>query len=120
MTATCGLNLRSWSTAPLSTPVRRSSDLGLAKSSAKYYAEDTVLVAMYGATVGKLAILRVPATVNQAICALCVDPQKADFRYVYYALMATRQSLIVQAVGAAQQNLNQGTHTGFRDSRFRA
>ena len=93
---------------PIIDTGERISDLGLANSSAKYYAEDTVLLAMYGATVGKLAILRVPATVNQAICALCIDPQRADYRYVYYALMATRQSLTVQAAGAAQQNLNQG------------
>ena len=89
------------------------SDLGLANSSAKYYEEDTVLIAMYGATVGKLAILKVPATVNQAICALCVDPEVAEHRYVYYSLMATRQDLIVQAAGAAQQNLNQGLIRNF-------
>lgn len=89
------------------------SDLGLRKSSAKYYDQDTVLIAMYGATVGQLGILRVPATVNQAICALRVDETKADYRYVFYALMATRHDLVVQAAGAAQQNLNQGLIKGF-------
>jgi type I restriction enzyme S subunit len=84
------------------------SDEGLANSSAKYYEPSTILVAMYGATVGKLAILRARATVNQAICALCVDPEVADHRFVYYSLLATRDDLARQAAGAAQQNLNQG------------
>ena len=98
---------------PINDTGEKISDLGLDNSSAKYYQEDTVLIAMYGATVGKLAVLRVPATVNQAICALCIDPERADYRYVYYALMATRQDLIVQAAGVAQQNLNQGLIRGF-------
>ena len=92
----------------------RISDSGLANSSAKYFEREAVLVAMYGANVGQLAILKEPATVNQAICALCVDPQKADHRYVFYALMATRHDLIVQAAGAAQQNLNQGLIRNFK------
>jgi len=83
------------------------SDAGLAASSAKYYPPHTVLVAMYGATVGKLAILRAAATVNQAICALRVDPMVADYLYVFYALLETRGALTAQATGAAQQNLNQ-------------
>ena len=93
---------------PIADTSEKISDLGLAKSAAKYFEKDTVLIAMYGATVGQLAILKNPATVNQAICALCVDPARADYRYVFYALMATRQDLTVQAAGAAQQNLNQG------------
>lgn len=93
---------------PISDTSEKISDLGLKNSSAKYFDEDTVLIAMYGATVGQLAILKVPATVNQAICGLSVDPEIADYRYVFYALMATRHDLTVQAAGAAQQNLNQG------------
>jgi type I restriction enzyme S subunit len=83
------------------------SDEGLSNSSAKYYPENTVLVAMYGANVGQLGWLRRPATVNQAICGLVVDDNKADWRYVFYTLLLNRGDLIVQAQGAAQQNLNQ-------------
>ena len=99
---------------PIFDTSEKISDLGLAKSAAKYFEENTVLIAMYGATVGQLAILKNPATVNQAICALCVDPSRADYRYVFYALMATRQALTVQAAGAAQQNLNQGLIRDFK------
>lgn len=83
------------------------SDSGLKGSSAKYLPANTVLIAMYGANVGQLGWLRRPATVNQAICGLVVDPKVADHRYIFYALMDTRDGLIAQAQGAAQQNLNQ-------------
>ena len=62
---------------------------------------------MYGANVGQLGWLRKPATVNQAICGLVVDEQKADWRFVFYALLLNRGDLTIQAQGAAQQNLNQ-------------
>lgn len=83
------------------------SDQGLKNSSAKYFPAGTVLIAMYGATVGKLGYLRIAATVNQAICGLEVDRNRADSRYVFYALRHTREALTSQAMGAAQQNLNQ-------------
>lgn len=83
------------------------TDEGLSNSSAKFYPENTVLVAMYGANVGQLGWLRRPATVNQAICGLVVDGKKADWRYVFYSLLQNRRDLTVQAQGAAQQNLNQ-------------
>lgn len=63
------------------------TDLGLENSSAKWIPANSVIVAMYGATAGRIAIAKVPLTTNQACCNLIVDPQKADYRYVYYALM---------------------------------
>jgi type I restriction enzyme S subunit len=85
----------------------RISDEGLKRSSAKYYPTNTVLIAMYGANVGQLGWLRTPATVNQAICGLVIDEQKADWRFVFYSLLLRRGDLTIQAQGAAQQNLNQ-------------
>ncbi len=83
------------------------TDKALNNSSAKYFPEYSVLIAMYGANVGQLGWLKNPATVNQAVCGLVIDPEKADWRYVFYALLQNRDNLIVQARGAAQQNLNQ-------------
>jgi type I restriction enzyme, S subunit len=83
------------------------SDEGLNKSSAKYYPANAVLIAMYGANVGQLGWLKAPATVNQAVCALIADDDKADWRYLFYALLLNRHDLTIQAQGAAQQNLNQ-------------
>ena len=83
------------------------TDEGLNNSAAKYFPAHSVLIAMYGANVGQLGWLRVPATVNQAICGLVLDDQRADWRFVFYELLQHRWDLTVQAHGTAQQNLNQ-------------
>jgi type I restriction enzyme S subunit len=75
-------------------------------SSAKVLPTNTVLVAMYGATVGQLGLLRRPMACNQASCALIVDPEKADFRYLFFVLLSIRRELKALATGAAQQNLS--------------
>ena len=91
----------------ISSTEEKITDDALNNSSAKYFPEHSVLIAMYGANVGQLGWLRNPATVNQAVCGLVIDPEKADWRYVFYALLQNRDNLTVQARGAAQQNLNQ-------------
>ena len=85
----------------------RITQKGLENSSAKLFAGNTVLMAMYGATVGKLGILRNEATTNQAFCAMIVDNTIADYRFLFYSLLSRRDKLINLASGAAQQNLNQ-------------
>lgn len=76
------------------------------QSSAKLLPAHSVLMAMYGATVGKLAILGSEMTCNQAACAMIVDPDKADYRYLYYSLLNDRARIVDRANGAAQQNLS--------------
>lgn len=82
---------------------------GMRNSSAKLLPQHTVLMAMYGATVGKLAILAKPMTCNQAACAMIVDANVADYRYVYYQLLRARPQIFDLANGAAQQNLSGAT-----------
>ena len=82
------------------------TDRAVAESSAKVLPANTVLVAMYGATVGQLGLLRRPMTCNQACCALIVDENSADYRFVFYQLLHTRAQLKALATGAAQQNLS--------------
>jgi restriction endonuclease S subunit len=81
---------------------------GLKNSSAKWIPENSVIVAMYGATAGRTAIAKKPLTTNQACCNLIIDPEKADYRYVYYYLYSKYQHLLSMANGGAQQNLNAG------------
>ncbi|MCX2778622.1 restriction endonuclease subunit S [Microbulbifer thermotolerans] len=76
------------------------------KSSAKLLPANTVLMAMYGATVGKLGILENEMACNQACCALIVDPSIADYRYLFYLLANQRGKIQSLATGAAQQNLS--------------
>ena len=79
---------------------------GLNNSSAKWIDKNSITVAMYGATAGKSAIVKIPLTTNQACCNITIDPNKADYRFVYYALNNDYQRLASLANGGAQQNLN--------------
>lgn len=80
---------------------------GVASSSAKWLDPGTLLVAMYGATVGKTAILRTRATTNQAICAVIADPSKANAHFLRYQLIHDRPTLLNARYGGAQPNISQ-------------
>lgn len=78
----------------------------IANSSAKLLPTNTVLMAMYGATVGQLGVLARPMTCNQACAAMVVDESRVDHRFLYYQLLACRQQIKSLSTGAAQQNLS--------------
>ena len=82
------------------------TEAGLNNSSAKWVEAPSVIVAMYGATAGKVAISNIRLTTNQACCNLNIDSEKADHRFVYYALKNDYIRLSSMANGGAQQNLN--------------
>ena len=79
---------------------------GLNNSSAKWIEANSVIVAMYGATAGRVAVAKVPMTTNQACCNLMIDKTKADYDFIYYYLSNNYKHLLSMANGAAQQNLN--------------
>jgi type I restriction enzyme S subunit len=84
------------------------SEEGLNNSSAKWIPENSVIIAMYGATAGKVAINKIPVTTNQACCNLIIDNYKADYRFIYYNILSRFSSIANMAIGGAQQNLNAG------------
>ena len=92
----------------IKSTVNHITELGLNKSSAKWVPENTVIVAMYGATAGRSAITKIPLTTNQACCNLIIDEHLADYRYVYYYLYSKYEHIASLANGGAQQNLNTG------------
>lgn len=82
------------------------TESGLKNSSAKWVPVNTVVVAMYGATVGKVGLLNIPCTTNQAVC--CILPRNdTSSLFVYYAIKNKETWMISQAVGAAQPNISQ-------------
>ena len=86
----------------------RITALGLEKSAAKILDKGTLLIAMYGATVGKLGILQFPAATNQAVCAIVPD-SRIDNRFLFYWLLHIRRSLIEASIGGAHPNISQST-----------
>ena len=63
-----------------------------------------VLIAMYGATIGKLAIVGKELTTNQACCGC--TPYLIYNWYIFYFLMASRDSFIKKGEGGAQPNIS--------------
>jgi len=77
-------------------------------SSAKVYPVGSLLVAMYGATIGKLGVTTCPAASNQACAALqASDQNRAIIPYVFYYLLSKRDTLIELGQGGAQPNISQ-------------
>lgn len=79
---------------------------GLARSSAKLIPENSVIVAMYGNTAGRVAINKIQICTNQACCNLVINHDIADYQYVYYVLSNMYDKLVSLKNGAAQLNLN--------------
>lgn len=80
---------------------------GLKNSSAKLFPEKTVLLAMYGATIGGCSILNFEAATNQA-CAALLPSKEFNENYLYYFLLSQRSKLIGMGVGGAQPNISIG------------
>ena len=83
------------------------SQLGLENSSARIYLKNTVLLAMYGATIGATSILKIDAATNQA-CAAFSPREDILPEYLYAFLESQKDRFIKDAVGGAQPNLSAG------------
>ena len=77
---------------------------GMKNSSVYLNPVGSVLIAMYGATIGKLGIANIELTTNQACCA-CL-PIYIKSRFLFYFLMYQKEYFIKQAVGGAQPNIS--------------
>ena len=80
------------------------TEKALEETSVKLNPTDSILIAMYGATIGKIGILSFPATTNQACCA-CLD-YKIDKMYIFYFLLSNRINFVSMGGGGAQPNIS--------------
>ncbi|MDE5687198.1 MAG: restriction endonuclease subunit S [Paramuribaculum sp.] len=85
--------------------IEHISKEAILNSSAKEFKEGTILMAMYGATIGKLGILSQSSTSNQACCALGCEMINNIF--LFYELLFNRKYIIEKGFGAAQPNISQ-------------
>ena len=81
------------------------TEKAVANSSAKINPIGSVLIAMYGATIGKLGILTFPASTNQACCA-CIKYFAITQSYLFYFLLSHRAAFIAKGGGGAQPNIS--------------
>lgn len=80
-------------------------EIALEKTSLRLNPVGSVLMAMYGATIGKLGILEIEATTNQACCA-CIPYSCVMNKYLFYYLMSQRRNYIKMGAGGAQPNIS--------------
>jgi type I restriction enzyme S subunit len=80
------------------------SEIALHETSVKLNPAGSILIAMYGATIGKLGILTFPATTNQACCA-CVNCV-INKQFLFYFLLSHREEFIQMGGGGAQPNIS--------------
>lgn len=82
------------------------SEEALENSSAKIFPKGTLLIALYGATIGKLGFLGIDAATNQAVCGIFKN-EIIDLQFLKYYLYNKRNKLIEQGAGGAQPNISQ-------------
>jgi len=83
------------------------SEEGLKNSSTKFVDVNTLLIAMYGATAGKVGFTQVKTTINQAICAIVPKSNNFYPLFYFYFLIKNRRKLLQYSSGGAQSNINQ-------------
>lgn len=81
------------------------TELALKQCSLRLCQPNDVLIAMYGATIGKLALAGVPLTTNQACCA-CTPYTGIYNKYLFFFLLAKKDDFTKQAFGGAQPNIS--------------
>ncbi|MCI6153388.1 MAG: restriction endonuclease subunit S [Fusobacterium perfoetens] len=79
--------------------------LALEKNSLRLCKPKDILIAMYGATIGKLGILNIEATTNQACCA-CTVYEGIYYKFLFYFLLEKREKFKEKGVGGAQPNIS--------------
>lgn len=75
-------------------------------SSLKLFPTGSLIMAMYGATIGKTAILNFETTTNQACCVFC-DSSIIDLKFLQYWFIGNKEQIINLAIGGGQPNISQ-------------
>lgn len=72
----------------------------------KFYPKGSIVIAMYGATIGKLGLLHINTSTNQACCVLC--PSKKIYNtFAFYIYKSAKQEMLIDAMGGGQPNISQ-------------
>ena len=74
--------------------------------SLKRYIAPFVVVAMYGASVGNIALSQIDSYTNQACCVMKGN-NSLDNKYLYYFLIANKHEMLMLAIGGTQPNISQ-------------
>ena len=93
---------------------KKITKIAFAECGLKIYPENSLAIAMYGATIGKLSLLKFSTTVNQACCVFSEHEKKIQVNFLFYCLLGFRQHIISLAIGGGQPNINQDILKNFK------
>jgi type I restriction enzyme S subunit len=80
----------------------------------RIHSSGSLVIAMYGATIGRLGILGINATTNQACCVMG-NSNVLDIKFVFYWLQCNRETIVALfSTGGGQPNINQESVTSLR------
>lgn len=82
------------------------SQLAIDEKRMRFYPVDSIVVAMYGATIGKVGYLKIETSTNQACCVL-PPSENMDAMYLFYTMHASKEFLISNSIGGGQPNISQ-------------
>lgn len=90
----------------IDSTIENITQVGLNNSSARWIPENSILLALYGATAGQVSMLKIRATANQAVLAIIPNNEVVDTRFLFYQIFHNKQSLLFLAQGSGQPNLS--------------
>lgn len=90
----------------ITKPSNYITEKGLNNSSAKWVPENSIVIAMYGATAGKVGIVRYKTTTNQAVCSILPN-DNFNQEFLRYAFHDISEELTFKAIGGGQPNISQ-------------
>ena len=85
---------------------KKITKLAISQCNLKFYTIDSIVIAMYGATIGKVGILGIKTATNQACCVLPAN-KNMNFKFAFYEFLACKPALLVSAIGGGQPNISQ-------------
>ena len=89
------------------TKKKITNDAYSAFSALKIYNAPFLAIAMYGASIANTSIVNIDACTNQACCVFCNANELVDMNFVFFAVLAAKEELLLSARGGTQPNINQ-------------
>lgn len=90
----------------ISDTSKKVTDLAVNECNLKFYPVDSVVIAMYGATIGKVGVLKIETATNQACCVL-PHSNKMIPNFSFYLYQSAKAPLLFEAMGGGQPNISQ-------------
>lgn len=85
---------------------KKITSLAADECNLKFYPTDSVVIAMYGATIGKVGLLKISTSTNQACCVL-PKSKRCIPAFAFYLFIGAKKQLLIDAMGGGQPNISQ-------------